>query len=359
MAQERYHGLDLLRGGAMLLGLVLHGANVLLDPSLLEEVLLADDLDVEPAPDWVAIVTIWIHTWRMPLFFLLGGFFAEMILQARGPRYFLKDRMLRLGGVLALFVPAYNLLWEQDVGTLDHLWFIWVLLVGCVLACAGHAIGPRLGLGPLRFRLSLWWVLAVLVLTCVMNLERYDGIWLPHPETPLDPAWVGWATGLVFFALGQLLYNRREGLTRLRDWPIIALCLTVAGVSFMALLITIDEAAPVPQAAAFAVTTLAWVFGLIGLMHRLLRRANKVVSWLVRISYPVYVLHIWPVMVITGALYVEGTGSALALLIGTIATTALCVVLYYIFIRFTPLEWLFAGYRKAWFKWPFDGQRPS
>ena len=70
----RYHGLDALRGIAMLLGIVLHAALPY----------VPDIQDFWPADESssTAIIAIFqfIHIWRMPLFFILSGFFAHLII---------------------------------------------------------------------------------------------------------------------------------------------------------------------------------------------------------------------------------------------------------------------------------------
>ena len=67
---NRYHGLDALRGIAMLLGIVIHSAM----PYILnlEEFWPAD----ASSSQLINISFHFIHLWRMPLFFILAGFFC-------------------------------------------------------------------------------------------------------------------------------------------------------------------------------------------------------------------------------------------------------------------------------------------
>ena len=67
---RRYHGLDGLRGFAMLLGIVLHAALPYFSRTYgFEHVWPADD----DQSVLLAVVFDFIHTWRMPVFFLLAG----------------------------------------------------------------------------------------------------------------------------------------------------------------------------------------------------------------------------------------------------------------------------------------------
>jgi len=93
-----------LRAGAMLLGLVLHSALSFI-PGIWPV------QDSSPAPAFGLLVTA-IHGFRMPLFFLLSGFFTAMLWRRRGLRSLIVHRFRRivLPLVLCLFtiVPLVN-----------------------------------------------------------------------------------------------------------------------------------------------------------------------------------------------------------------------------------------------------------
>ena len=104
--QERYHDLDALRAFAMLLGIVLHGV-----------------MSFTPLPGiWPAqdamrhenyfLVLLFIHGFRMPLFFMVSGFFTVMMWRRRGLAALTKHRTKRIliplvAGVIIL-VPILN-----------------------------------------------------------------------------------------------------------------------------------------------------------------------------------------------------------------------------------------------------------
>jgi hypothetical protein len=113
--KERYHFLDGLRGGAMLLGLVLHGilsfAGIPMWPAM----------DVRSEPEVILPIIGWIHGFRMQLFFLVSGFFTAMMWKKRGGTALVKQRLLRIGiplvaGAVILF-PTMMVLgdWGGDV----------------------------------------------------------------------------------------------------------------------------------------------------------------------------------------------------------------------------------------------------
>lgn len=99
---DRRHDLDALRAIAMLLGIVLHAA-----------------LSFAPIPwtvqdsqqsDVYYMLFAGIHGFRMPLFFMLSGFFTAMLWRKRGLRALIKQRLRRIALPLCLgcltIVPA-------------------------------------------------------------------------------------------------------------------------------------------------------------------------------------------------------------------------------------------------------------
>jgi peptidoglycan/LPS O-acetylase OafA/YrhL len=92
----RRHDLDALRAVAMLLGIVLHGALSMAPlPWLIED-------DVQS--DGLYFLHALIHIARMPLFFLLSGYFSLMLWQRRGLLGLLRQRALRIALPLAISI---------------------------------------------------------------------------------------------------------------------------------------------------------------------------------------------------------------------------------------------------------------
>ena len=93
MTAKRYHDLDALRAFAMLLGIVLHG--------LLSFLFLEPEKEFWPAQDinqseLYFIPLMFIHGFRMSLFFFVSGFFTMMMWQKRGTGGLLIHRAKRI-----------------------------------------------------------------------------------------------------------------------------------------------------------------------------------------------------------------------------------------------------------------------
>lgn len=87
----RRHDLDALRGFAMLLGIVLHAAM-----SFIPGVGLMWGVQDSQANGSFGVMLAAIHGWRMPLFFLVSGFFTAMLWKKRGLRALLVHRCKRI-----------------------------------------------------------------------------------------------------------------------------------------------------------------------------------------------------------------------------------------------------------------------
>ena len=88
----RRHDLDALRAIAMLLGIALHGLLAYTGfPWAVQ--------DINQAP-WLGLVFAMIHGFRMPLFFLVSGFFTAMLWRKRGLQSLMRHRFLRI------FIPC-------------------------------------------------------------------------------------------------------------------------------------------------------------------------------------------------------------------------------------------------------------
>lgn len=146
MSADRYHGLDALRGIAMVLGIVLH-ASLPYIPGMPSSIWPTDNSSSYA----VKIIFEFIHMWRMPLFFMLAGFFGHLVISRRSWKYWWNNRFLRIGLPIAVFFPVMGMtlpwIWKyghtgdfhffySNIGQPFHLWFLWQLLIFTLLSIA-------------------------------------------------------------------------------------------------------------------------------------------------------------------------------------------------------------------------------
>ncbi|HCZ04165.1 MAG TPA: hypothetical protein DHV39_12275, partial [Verrucomicrobiales bacterium] len=87
----RYHGLDLVRSLAMLLGVVLHV--ILFFMQHQHNIMMLGERYPDPLNRLVFEI---IHLFRMQLFMMMGGFFAQLVIDRKGLKYFVRDRSKRM-----------------------------------------------------------------------------------------------------------------------------------------------------------------------------------------------------------------------------------------------------------------------
>ena len=357
---ERYHGLDLLRAFAMMLGLLMHASLTYnhVDPGLL--------------PDWIDLMMSWIHLWRMPLFFVLAGFFGCMILQRRGAAGFLQDRLLRVGMTLLVFASIYDPLKtliynlpNPPLGLqLGHLWFLYYLMGVCAVASGVAWVMSRSGLIQTAANVLAWpakkpwslslYLIPIIILTPFARPDR--GLHAITPEAFGDFHLLPFLYYSLWFGMGAALYWHRQTLSILRHRGVIAgsfvlAVLTTLGIIYAQVSPNVFEAQRYNWAIyCSAVSSAAWCLFFIGLCHRLLNKENPVVSWFVELSYPIYLLHLLPSEILGGVFLKLGWSAGLAFWPTVLGAFISSVVAYYMLIKFTPLDWLLAGPKKAWFR---------
>jgi len=329
-ASTRFHGLDALRASMMLLGVLLHVACSF----------QLGDADAGWGyrdPDtslWATLLVLGIHAFRMPVFFVLAGFFAALVAQRRGLAGAWRERLARIAlplllGVV-LLVPLVEAAFSYagaralgggratlmlhpawPSGGLAHLWFLWYLLLIGSGALSLAAVARRLpsawlerGARASRFVFGPahpGWRLALLVgatwaTLCTM---KHAAI-----ETP-SGWWPNWSALLLYalcFGAGWLLHGAPEAWTELRArWKrrlataalVLPLHLLLALVSFDGL--RRGEDRTWAFAGAHLCTALVvWqvALGGMGAAEQLLRSERPLVRWLVDASYWVYLVHL-------------------------------------------------------------------
>lgn len=370
----RLYALDNLRALMMWLGIVLH---VSLIHTVTPNIFPFHDQHTSVVAD---LLLLFIHSFRMLVFFVLAGFFAAMLAERDGTRAMLRNRLRRIGLPFAVFWPlllaatvlAIMLfvhvlkrgtlgidpsLMERPAGgpalSTMHLWFLYYLMIFYVAAAAISALArQRQHAGPadLVARLgSAWWgCLLLAVPAALMGFEHPAGIvpnrtsFLPHYDELIHNG--------VFFAFGWLFYARRDALLAhyaRRCWRYLGAGLLLFVVYLGVLGNHEGTAMPVGVKlwTAHAYACVGWLlgFGSIGLFSRFLHTPGPLLTYLARSSYWVYLLH-FPLTIVVGALlYRFDVGAAIKMLVNVAAVTVLCLLSYHLLVRRSAIGRLLNG----------------
>lgn len=324
---KRFYDLDALRAVAMLLGIVLHSSIFVLPDE--QPLWPVHDSTVVDDPAYKLVIET-IHGFRMPVFFLLSGFFSALLWQRRGLHALTLQRLKRVGipFAIACFTVLPLSIWGLAVaagyrepydfpiwmlplawmGSLGHLWFLWYLL----LITAAFVLAIRMGI---QFRHQIaWWLL--IPSSTAISLLMVEPIFGSDNATAFipDPVVITYYT--CFFIFGVFFYQRRF---EVRRWWTVALlpaaiafyigfCLLEEYLTAVEGIIPLgsagDQVGVVPTVFMFEhrltlTATLieslcAWLmcFGLLGLFHWIASSENYTIRYLSDASYWMYLAHL-------------------------------------------------------------------
>ncbi len=364
--QDRLHYMDHLRALAMLAGVFFHAA--LAYSPLMQPMWPMADRETSAGLD----ALVWgLHLVRMPLFFLVTGFFAAWILARRGGVALARQRVRR---ILIPFLLAWPLvLWSLAASTdwaaanvqhpsallqmirewmsqpdppqlppgTVHLWFLYYLLLFAVL----HWVFHTLDLGRFGQRLLQRHPAWVLLGLPLLLLPALASVSAPHPapEGLVPQFWAITFYG-AFFALGVLVQGQPDWLERLR--PSAKWLLPAIALAYLVFLWRLDvdppgisrTTAPWPTAALEACLSVWLTVGCLLTGQRLLNRANPVMRYLAQGAYWTYLLHLPLLFAIQYLLMDLNWHWPLKFALACAGTLTFCLLSYQVLVRHTPLR---------------------
>lgn len=390
---RRYYGLDALRGGMMLLGIVLHSATLYLAAPP-PHVPLVTDPNKSLLMD---AIFDFIHSFRMPTFFVLAGFFTALLVEKRGVAGAYRNRLARIAAPLAagtLTILPLTLLFMLDfvlgarygardlvpdlrlMESLDremkaqgaptglpllHLWFLlylcyfYLLIPFCrMLVRWSLPIEARLG----RFLASPW-SLPVFALFTAATLWPYPGgqVFGDFIFLGLSPPAVLYYGS--FFVIGYVFHHYRDAtrdLVRRLPWC-AGLAAVLLPLSLYASHLEYTHPADELGFHIFAVMlhalctwALIWLF--VGIALRYFDRPTPWVLYASQSSYWVFLLHL-PVVCLAAWLLVPVDVSALLkFLVVSGVTTLVCFTTYHYWVQDTWLG-VFLNGKRFQLDWPW------
>lgn len=328
----RLHALDAVRASALLLGIVLH-ATLSFIPGVELMPHLWPIADTQQSPV-MSLVMYAIHVFRMPVFFLVAGFFAQQLLARQGVGGFCRNRAQRIlgplvvGWVLCFIAIVAVVTWavaRRHGGVLPdplppfmqearpnflHLWFLYVLLWLYGLTLLARGLWRRVDADGARLDRLLQRVLATpadaLLLAAPVALALFltpDWIVILGVPTPgytlIPPLGPLFVYGYVF-GIGWALGRQRGLLDVLaRRWAWYGVLGALGGLVALFSARTHPGIVPITDLVPKAVYALAYGVGLVastlafvGLGLRFFSKANATVRYLADASYWIYIAHL-------------------------------------------------------------------
>ena len=368
---NRIHSLDFLRAFALLMGVLLHVLMLFLEP-----------FDGSEPRLGASIVFIWIHTWRMPLFMLLAGFFTALSLSKRDTGNYAFNRLIRLGVPLLLLWSVIPAIDEEasrlfkipelisyifyDIPftfRLDHLWFLYYLLIFYSVLLLIKTAVPVIYSFILGFELSLSRVLMVWlpILILLSPLNKPTGGIIGNDPITFGEVNLGSMLFMAsFFMIGMQAYKSSqflENLQRIRFWLPSLIVFSLIPIGLLAWGGVKDEPFVFSGLLELWIVNslsgsaaLFLVLSIMGLAMHKISSSGQILRWLVKLSYPIYVFHLMFVISVSGTLVFFGINDWIVLLLGFASGILFPVIIYYAFISWTPLDWVFNGYKNSQYR---------
>ena len=349
---QRFHELDALRAFAMLLGVVLHASMYLVWaewPVVGEEI--SPDL---PYDD----IVHFIHGFRMPVFFLLSGFFTALLWQRRGRKALINHRLRRVGLPLLIgmftVIPInivwfimlgkdelniFSVIWSFALGWvygLQHLWFLWMLLL---------LVGLFVGITALGAKFThrwIWWSLIPLVL--IPQLLMSEAAWGPDTASHLLVNPVVLVYYLFFFLFGAFMFQTEMLIGR--RW-VVALVLAIPAFLIGREFEFVSDAPYAHLVSSLLQVVFAWAmcFGLMGLFKIAASVNRPSIRYLSDASYWIYLWHlslIYPAQWLATELELNVHFEVLAIMV---SVTGILLVGYHFAVRYTWIGAMLNGPR--------------
>ena len=228
--QSRFYFLDFLRALAMLLGLAVHAPLIYIFPYVAQEMGLIG----VPEPElWVYIVLEFITSWRMQLFYLLSGFFSMLLIQRQGLYSFLNNRLVRIGLTFALFVTLFDSFDGKFDGTLEHLWFLYYLLIFIFVTSILYQFSffkKSLSIDLIQSSILIigCWLIIAWLFGTILNGESVEA-----PETFADTQIGSLVYYYSYFLVGALLYSNYFLFDLLAQKRVILVLSSIAILTFI------------------------------------------------------------------------------------------------------------------------------
>jgi glucan biosynthesis protein C len=362
----RYHNLDFLRAFAMMMGLVMHAPLLFWQPDFAKVFGIEN---IAPAEEWINIIGRYINNWRMPLFFLLSGFFSVLIIKRKGTSQFIRDRLIRVGLTCLVFSSLYDIADGSFDFTTHHLWFLYELMIFVFCFSFLYRVQTIKDLLDreisTRILLILFlWLVATVPLANILNNWWHPLAWKPS-TTYFDLKLGNMVYYFSYFLVGVIFYSNQHIFTKLKNSKTILAIgilavlafllrvysdyLTLGGIDDLRNLaqMQFDPIMVICNSLLIGVNTILWCLFFIGLTSKFIVSGSAILRWFVELSYPIYIIHIIPIAMMSALFYRAGLSQPVIFVLTIIAGFIVCVILYYILIKFTPLNWLINGYSKS------------
>jgi len=360
----RIHSLDSLRAIMMLLGPIIHSA-VTYGVIQRTDWPLKDPTAIHAFNDYLVL---FIHAFRMQIFFMVTGFFGAMLFYERGIMKMIKNRLARIAYPFVVFLL---LLWPlllfglQFTGMVFagkedafaqalavfsnsssfipavtlHLWFLYYLIF---MTVAVIPIALALSNAPQvtsKITTFFEWIIQKPVLR-IFFFATFTAIiyfMIGQPDVvgavSFKPNILTFFYYFLFYIVGWIFYKSKHLLSQMMrlDWG----CTILAVVLFTVAFLMPDYFNHSMEIINQSLVVWLFVFGVTGLFIRYGSHYSAVMRYISDSSYWVYLLHLPIVIIISGLIVDWSLHSVIKSGVAALITVFLCLLSYHYLVRAT------------------------
>lgn len=378
--KPRIHGMDALRAIAMLLGVILHAV-------IAYRVFPNATWPRDPY-QWIGydVLYLWIHSFRMQVFFLVAGFFARLLYLKTGEPAFLRHRLKRI--VVPLLVGTvvlaplsvapffyYNYLEWQGLSVeqalagmledmlgwngLVHLWFLYYLLMFYTAMIAMIHLAKRIP--TIRSIGSTFSFLAdltnpvtmVSIAGLIVTLLSFQDKLFLEAYTGIRPDLTQFIYYGLFFWIGYWIHHRSDLIEKISRSAVLYLIigtLLVVPLIYLYTELQYNLLAREPYVLLTRVIggcqTVFLVRGVLGGFIRFFSRESQVLRYISDATYWLYLIHLPVVVWLQVLLLHTSIYGMLRLWIVVATTTFIALLTYQWFVRYTAVGNILHGERR-------------
>lgn len=347
----------------MMLGLVIHTAITYGVIDYAGSWPLKDQGATSPVMDWLVSL---IHAFRMPVFFIVAGFFGALLFYVKGPARMAGNRLHRILYPLVVFLVilwplvqvSFSFSREVMAGNGDalaaalspfreagafvpektmHLWFLYYLFL---ITLASFGIGLLLKTLP-KISRGINWMFTPLFRYPFLKLLLFSSLtfgllflmgraWVAT-SLSFVPDWRTFVFYAYFYLFGWLLYTSRQPLGQLKrfDWLFTVLGLALLTYRFNAG----GDLGLEVKMAINSLTVWLFGFGITGLFIRYASRHSHAMRYVSDASYWFYLIHLPLTALLPGFIAGWAIGPAGKFLIVLSLTSLICWISYHYLVR--------------------------
>ena len=273
--------------------------------------------------------TSYINLFRMPLFLFISGYFSISVLRRKGVKRFLHNRLMRIGIPLVSMMILLNSLqsyvsnylfygkhtfngwvdqlipWSSNF-SFSHAWYLYYIFVfsGVLLVIDYKNIVTNKVQKLCNYNVYFL-DMVILILTIgisIIGLVIYKIYPMSHPLIAV----IDMTMYLPFFLIGYVCYINKNLMQRLilniDKKRVLYFCIMIV-VSMWVLMLMSDNF----KYPSFFINLVCRYYSLIlviYLLHKFLNKENKIIDYMAKSSYGVYIFH-QPIIVVLGYIYVK------------------------------------------------------